>query len=379
MRKFLLLVFIVPGLLFLTSCWDYIEIERSAFILGIGLDKEGDQILVTYQIAQPNAYGREGGGDVEGFVNINITAEDISEANIKLLNQIDLSPSFEHCQVLLIGEDLARSGLKKNLDFFIRDAKVRKRMLAAVVQGKAKEVLDVKVKTAKSPSLYISTILNESSRTSFAITSFVDVGHIFDNLVRNSDLVLPKIIPLKERIVVEGGAAFIALSEGGMRMVDWLSVAEIEGIKFLSESAISGRLLAKLPEEMGGNIDLLVFNVSTSLVPEFRDGALIAKSKVHLEGDINRMERLLHLPKNPEEISALEKALEKYISRRIDEVFTKVRDELGVEVFEFDRKVSSYYPKYWEKNKDNWHEIFKTVKLETDVDVKIRRVGEVTR
>lgn len=378
MRKLLLLVSILTGLLFLTSCWDSIEIERSAFILGIGLDKEGDQILVTYQIAQPDAYGSEGSGDVEGFININITAEDISEANIKLLNQIDLSPNFEHCQVLLLGEELAKFGLKENLDFFIRDTKVRKRMLVAVVQGKAKEVLDVKVKTAKSPSLYISAIINETSRMSFAITSFVDVGHIFDNLVRNSDLVLPKIIPSKERIVIEGGAAFKALPEGGMRMVDWLSVAEIEGIKFLSESAMSGRLLAKLSEEMGGNIDLLVFNVSSSLVPEFRDGVLIAKSKVNLEGDITRMEGPLHLLKNPEEIRALEKALEEYISRRIDEVFTKVRDEFGVEIFEFDRKVSSYYPNYWEANKDNWREIFKTVKLETDVDVKIRRVGEVT-
>ncbi|HHW70674.1 MAG TPA: hypothetical protein GX392_04950 [Clostridiales bacterium] len=50
-----LVIILFVIILFLCGCWDQIEIEKNAFILGIGLDKSEDGLLnITYQIAVPS-------------------------------------------------------------------------------------------------------------------------------------------------------------------------------------------------------------------------------------------------------------------------------------------------------------------------------------
>jgi hypothetical protein len=99
-----------------------LEIEDQAFIIGIGLDAvEGsDEMTVTFQIAQPKAFTAESQAE-EPFWNIIEKAKDLTQARDHLLRSNSCVPTMEHCQVILIGEDLARKGLKDFLDFIVQN------------------------------------------------------------------------------------------------------------------------------------------------------------------------------------------------------------------------------------------------------------------
>lgn len=67
MRKAAVLCCLLLCSVLLGGCWDRREVNDVAFVMGTGLDKEGDQYRVTMQIALPGQLGSSGstgGGEV---------------------------------------------------------------------------------------------------------------------------------------------------------------------------------------------------------------------------------------------------------------------------------------------------------------------------
>ena len=67
--------------------------------------------------------------------------------------------------------------------------------------------------------------------------------------------------------------------------------------------------------------------------------------------------------------------MEDDIRDAIETAFKKGRDTFGVDCFEIDEKIEGYYPKFWNNHGKEWDELFKTMNLDLDIQVKIRRVG----
>ena len=138
-RKIWLISLIICFLFFSSGCWDKKEIEEQAFVIGLALDKGNKQdnnIIVTFQIALPQAFVAEAQSD-EPFWNISMEAANITEAEYQLAKEMNQIPNLEHCQVILIGEELAREGLNEYLDFLIRTHEVRRMINIGIVQGNA--------------------------------------------------------------------------------------------------------------------------------------------------------------------------------------------------------------------------------------------------
>ena len=59
----------------LTGCWDREEINDVAFVIGIAVDKEGDEYRSSLQIALPGqagASGSEGGGEAQAVTSLGL-------------------------------------------------------------------------------------------------------------------------------------------------------------------------------------------------------------------------------------------------------------------------------------------------------------------
>lgn len=97
----------------MSGCWDRSEIEEKGFVIATGLDKgkEPGQVMVTYQIANPQV----------GLVNAPTEAEQTSDiitfpapdfltakdlANSKVARKL----TFSHMKVFIVSEELARTG-----------------------------------------------------------------------------------------------------------------------------------------------------------------------------------------------------------------------------------------------------------------------------
>lgn len=77
--KFFMLVISFSILALLAGCWDYKEIERKAYVIGIGLDKgkEEGTLEVSYLIGNPEVGSQQSGGSSmekpSEIITINVT------------------------------------------------------------------------------------------------------------------------------------------------------------------------------------------------------------------------------------------------------------------------------------------------------------------
>jgi len=375
MVKRLVIVILIFLMIILSGCWDKIEIEKRAFILGIAIDKADsrDEVMVTFQIALPKAFGAETGGEMEAYWNITKTAKNIGIARDMLFESINWVPTFEHCPLLLIGEDLAKEGLKEYMDFFLRTYDIRRRMVVAVVQGKARDLLDIKTKSEPVPAFFISEIMNQNSDHKYGISGSSYLGRIHEKLVRNADFMLSRVIlDGKDKVRVAGGGLF-----KDFKLVGWLDSNELMAARMLRGDISGGYLTSDLPKELGSRIILRIFDASSSLTPKLQDDKLIVISRIRLEGDIIELDEPGVGINDINMLRAIQDYMEKDLEDKIKKVFIKTQQQYDCNPFLLDERVMNSLPNYWDKINKNWHEIYKTIELKVDADILIRRVGEV--
>ena len=373
LKKYTFICLLLILLLSTTSCWDYLEIERQAFILGLAMDKaeNGQDIEVTFQIAKPQAFTANGNTD-EPYWNTSLVSVDMTEAHKELTKAINQIPTLEHCQVILIGEELAREGLGEYIDYLLRTHEVRRLIRIGVVQGKAKDILDMEFQTDLLPSFVLSEMMEENSKHALELTDFMNIGRLHAADITGYDFVLARIIPLNEKMDMSGGGVFKDL-----KLVGWLSGEELSGIRFLRGDVGSGYLALQLPEDLGKRAMLEVFEAQAMMEPAIRDNRLYVNLELRIEGDIIEVVRDNKEINEMEFLKRLEQLYEQDLKNMIDNAFKKVQLEYNSDPFLLKEKVKSYYPDYWKQNHDTWDEIYRTAVLETEAKVLIRRIGEI--
>jgi Ger(x)C family germination protein len=364
----LLLVFVS------TSCWDQKEIEDKAFVIGLALDKadEGhEEIEVTFQIAEPNAFAPSGESD-EPFWNISEVAADLTWAHIQLTKRMNQVPSLEHCQIILVGEEFSRALGHDNLDFLFRTHDIRRKVHVGVVQGKAKDILNIDFKGSLIPAFVISEMMNENHNYSLEITNYMDIGSIHAAKTNNYDFILPKLVIDKDKLDMSGGGVF-----KNMHLIGWLDGVDLMGIRFLRGDVGAGFLAVELPEKLGKRAMMKVFESKSNMEPVIKEGRLIVKLDLRIEGDMTEIVRDKEEIDETEFLCKLEELYEQDVKNKIEKSFRKMQQEFNSDPYQLKEKLMNYYPKFWKENQETWDEVYRSATLDLDVKVLIRRVGEI--
>lgn len=138
MRKLCSLLLILPCLC-LSGCRDRSEIDDMAYAVAIGVEQgEGDQLSLTYAFADPakvNGGGGEeasGGGEDSPLKTLTVSAPDIFSGGDVISAAIGKQVNLSHLKLLLFSKGIAASGIISYADGFMRNLKVRPRILPAV-------------------------------------------------------------------------------------------------------------------------------------------------------------------------------------------------------------------------------------------------------
>lgn len=128
----------------LSGCWDRKELDKRAFVIGLGLEqsKAGDKIKVTMLIENPEVGSSQGGGSSteEPREIISFEANDFlsakSTANVVISRQI----SYDLLKILVVSEELAKDPKFGSLIYdALRDREIRLNALLAVSKEKPSE------------------------------------------------------------------------------------------------------------------------------------------------------------------------------------------------------------------------------------------------
>jgi Ger(x)C family germination protein len=373
--KIILLMILIVIFPLLTGCWDRVEMEDRAFVLGIGLDKgeKKDEIALTYQIAIPSAMFGEGdgkGGEKQ-FLNLTATARSIIRADKQLLTRVNKTLNNEHTYVLIIGEDLAKEGISSHIDYFLRDIDMRRRTNVLVAEGKAQDYFKYMPPIAKSTSDYLSKIIELNEKRVHRISSRVDILEMAKNLRRETDFILQKIVQDKDGITMAGAGVFKK-----DKLIGYLSPDDVRKVKWLKNDISQGTIELMDVDGIKGLTVLEISEGRTQVKPRIYEENVDFDVNIRLEGDIVEMESMnFDRTVSKEFINVLEKKVEEKVKKECSEIMRKAQDEFKADFFDFGHLVKNYNIRWWKQHEKEWRDIFKQSKLNVKVDVNIRRVG----
>lgn len=142
---FLTVLILVPTL---CGCFDNQEIDKTAYVIAVGIDKGKDIYNYTFQISSPLAMSSggevsapEGGEENTRVQNIVIGAPDLYDARNKLNNFLSKDVNLSHLKLIALSMDTAEEGLSPHMTFLLREREVRPNTRLCITQGKAEDFL----------------------------------------------------------------------------------------------------------------------------------------------------------------------------------------------------------------------------------------------
>lgn len=198
-----------------------------------------------------------------------------------------------------------------------------------------------------------------------------DLGEMSKGLHSNRAFVLPRVTIDSEEVKYAGGALF----KNG-KMAGWLGEMDVNYSKWAADAFKGGTIVVPMPGHPEDLITLEVAKADTTVKPEVSDENITlhikTKARVYISEEFRNE---FYDTFNEKFTKELEKAAEAKVGNGMRNTIEYVRNEYGAEVFFFDSAMERYAPDTWDRVKDNWDEVFKDVKLDIEVDIKMVQRG----
>ena len=365
----------VSCILFLTGCWSRVEINERSFVSSILVDKgKNGNIDVTLTFPLPNrlATGQSGGSLSLGkpYATLTYSGTNISQAFHKMQVDLPRKISFGQAKLVIIGQEMAKEGIKKILEFIIREPSLNINLAMFVAPGKAKEVIYMAPTFEKSQT---RILLGFSKNEIALLTTPKD----FLETV-NGDMAVSILKVGKRKMVSENGKKVVWVGTDGValfknyKMVGKLTAYEGRGALWLRNTIKQALVTIQSPTDHK-EINLTVLQAKAKIHPS-KNEPYAFDVHFNVEDDLAESDSAIDLSKEAN-IKKLELIAEKDIRKRIEAAFTTSK-KAGADAFQFGEYLSWYKPKIWKKAQRNWTSIYQDkVKLNITVDLKIKRRG----
>ncbi|WP_058302283.1 Ger(x)C family spore germination protein [Gorillibacterium timonense] len=374
--------------LLLTGCWNSRELNTLAIVSGLGIDKLDNQegYRVSFQIVLPSSTSSKPESSVGGAGIIINTATDktlfgaLRKASKKTSRQL----FFAHCQLVILGEELAKDGLGTVFDIFERSHELRLNTAVLVSRGTdAASILKILLPADNVPSIGVVK-KNQITSKVWGENNSVDVMEVIQQLTGEGDTII-------------SGVRIIGDKEGGKKKKD-LEQTELPSVVVMSGMGVfkKGKLtrwvdgheargtltvLDKLKETVV-NIDnqdqaeaiaVNIFSSKTNVKVSMRGGVPHFQVSILEEGNITETKLDVNLS-DRKTIAILERKLEK---KTKDEVIRTIQaaQEKESDPFKFGNELKRAHPAEWKKVGENWDSAFASGVLDVAVEAHIRTTG----
>ncbi|MBR2614543.1 MAG: hypothetical protein IKC71_02975 [Clostridia bacterium] len=143
-------------LLFFSNDFGIIDIEKTAIITAIGIDKKEDEYEITAQIALPEAKNTSAKNEKSV---ISSTGSTVSSAITKIGSISGWYPKLSFCNLILINQSFLDENIINLVNYFTKTLNVQDSTLIAITEDSAKEVLKTESPLDDLSSFAIQKIL----------------------------------------------------------------------------------------------------------------------------------------------------------------------------------------------------------------------------
>lgn len=380
LRKYKLLLFILMLCPLLNGCWDQREVNDLLYVVAVGVDKpdeaaENEQVEITIQFVVPSSVrgeqpGGMGGSGQKAVEQRTLTGETIVDAMSKLQQETSRQIFWGHSEVIVIGDDIAKEDLHEHIDFFARYPETRLQSRVFIVNGKARELLDVQLLLESIPSEKLKDLSSLQVMQDVTLKDFLQM--LSENHRGASAPLVQKETTEtgEEKLVLNGTAIF-----KNNKMVGSINAEITRGLLWVLDEIDLATVTIQPNEE--GKISFSLIRSQTALQPAIENGKWKMTVNIQTDDDVAENGTNLNVM-NPNTVKKLEKLLEKELEKRVYLTLEKVQKGMKADVFGFGDAFHKKYPKEWNKVKQRWEDKLPEVEVKVKSQVKVKRPGSST-
>lgn len=377
-------------MLILSGCWDHRELSDITVVVGMAVDKgDDDKYTLTVEGINAKELSDKTASGFAPSVIFKIEGDTLAELSQKMNVGISKNLIYSHMKILVIGEEVLKSGLLDFLDFLERNREIRDDFNIVTARNvKAADILTVTYLVQKSSSLKLHTQLHSfvdswggdpNIRLNDIIQAFTSAGkrgvmaaltiqgdpkkgNSVDNMKKGSPdatVVVDSLVILKNDKLL----GFLPLEDAR----DFLWITNKLDKTVLTVECSKDKFLG-----------VRIFNTKTKSKASLIKGRAVINLKVNGEayldstqckGDLTQINTFVKYGK----------LTEKEIQKNLEATIKKLQQEYKADIFGFGEILYRQDYKNFKRIEKNWDEYFEDAIVNVDVNVKLRRSGVKTK
>ncbi|WP_051620948.1 Ger(x)C family spore germination protein [Paenibacillus sp. UNC451MF] len=375
--------------LMLSGCWSRHELNDMSIAVGMGIDRIGDKYNVTVQTVNPGQVAVKKGPatNASPVITYEEVGATIPEALTRISVKVPRHLYFAHLRMVVIGEEVAKAGISKPLDYLSRNMEMRTDFYFVIArEAKAADILQVLTVMDPIPSNNMYTKL-ETSDNYWASTGSMNLNNLLQDLGANGKS------PTMTGIEISGSlkpgdktsvgqyvnppallkyAGMAAFNED--RFVGWLDENDTKALNYVLDSVhqSAGHIACPGGE---GLLTMQVIRSKAVIKSSINNGKPEFDVNIRLEQDIADAECKIDLS-NASIVNELKRKSDSQMEALISTSIKKIQKKYGTDIYGFGETLHQKHPKVWHEIKD-WKQVFKTVKIRVHVNTILRRMGTI--
>jgi Ger(x)C family germination protein len=361
-----------------------IEINKLMMVQAVGVDKDlkdPNNVCITV-LSKKQAMGGKSGeqANPKGIV-LSDKAPTFLEAEREFQSYSDKRMFWGHVDFYLVGEEAAREGIARYIDFFSRDNDMRVVSKVYIIKGSTAREFIEKSSTGEYYMPDRLRGIGENSKL-YAGAQELELLEFIQWLNNKYSCAVAPVLSLKqtEHSKKEGDQPPMDIDLNGyavfknLKLVNIIDKDMARGENFLLNRITTGVIQVKDPD--GEIVGLDIIEHRTKISPSFKDGELKGmKVKVTLSSNINETHSTT-IRFTEDMLNYLSNKQSDAVKKQIEGVI-RLAQENNTDFVDMANVFGTYHPVLWDKYKKKWDEIFPSLPISVEVDSKINRTYDI--
>ena len=386
MKKKTIIISLIFLMLILSGCWSKRELSELALVAAFGIDYIDDEFAISVQVIDPSQVSsKQPSGGKSPVVTYHANGKTVFEAVRKILALSPRKLYFAHLQLVVIGEELAKNGLRDTVDFLARDQEIRNDFTLIVSQqATAKDVLNVLTPIEKVPA---NRMLNSLKVTqdAWGSTLEVDIEDLVTDLgVSNQYSVLSAIEVLGDKSLgidqtnVDRIETPVKLKFTGLaifnedKLVGYMDEYDSKSFNYLNDKIKSTIEIISCPSD--GELTTEITQSNTKTKGIVKDGKPIINVSIDIVQNVAEVKCDIDLTEL-KTIDWINRQTEEHIKKNLDKVLNTLQENYRADILGFGEAIHRTDPKLWKDINNDWEEIYPGVEVNVKVNANTQGLG----
>ncbi|MDQ5983622.1 MAG: Ger(x)C family spore germination protein [Eubacteriales bacterium SKADARSKE-1] len=231
MKKVSIIIISFLLLVFISGCMQVAQVNEKLIIQAMGVDLSDEEYIITVQALDVESAG---GKDLVAAKKVKIfkaRGYSIQDAMVNIKSQSGGKPIYSQAILLIMGEEIAKSGVGVFIDFFIRNYDFSPGVNVLVARGKACDILTTKIDEKIITAEKLASISKEGMDANNSVNSNMGqfIGDVkCENRGAIAGYIMSEELDEKNALVVDKIAFF-----NGDKLVGVLDPEESKGYLFI--------------------------------------------------------------------------------------------------------------------------------------------------